>query len=65
MFSMDLRKVDDVIPHVAPQLQRVLNNVKFLQNCLGKQLDDQQGFLASGVQLYSTNDITIKENIMV
>lgn len=65
MHRMDMRKLDEVAPHVSPQVQRVLENVRFLRNCLDLHLDDQQGFMASGVQLYSTYDITIRENIMV
>lgn len=36
-----------------------------MYNCLNRDIPDEQGFLASGVQLYSTNDITIRENILV
>ncbi|KAI8148370.1 hypothetical protein BJV82DRAFT_653504 [Fennellomyces sp. T-0311] len=64
IFGMDLRKLDDVYPHVSRQVQSVLTSLRFVQQCLGRGLDDQQGFIASGVQLYFSNDITIKENIM-
>lgn len=64
IFGMDLRRIADLEPHVPPQLVPVLRQVDFIHGCLKMPLDDQQGFLASGVQLYSTNDITIKENIM-
>ncbi|KAI9492900.1 hypothetical protein BDB00DRAFT_826081 [Zychaea mexicana] len=64
IFGMDLRHLDDVYPHVAPQVQTVLTSLRFVQQCLGRDLDDQQGFLASGVQMYFSNDITIRENIL-
>ena len=61
---MDLRHVSDVYPHVSSQIQSVLSTLGFVQYCLQRNLDDQQGFLASGVQLYFSKDITIKENII-
>ncbi|KAL0075829.1 secreted cell wall surface anchor family protein [Phycomyces blakesleeanus] len=64
IFGMDLRQVDNLSPWVSSQLQATLNKLKFYTQCLGRNLDDQQGYLASAVQLYSTNDITIKENVM-
>ncbi|ORY93492.1 hypothetical protein BCR43DRAFT_478609 [Syncephalastrum racemosum] len=64
IFGMDLRRIADLAPHVPSQLVPVLRQLDFIHGCLEMPLDDQQGFLASGVQLYSTNDITIKENIM-
>ncbi|KAF7728998.1 hypothetical protein EC973_005029 [Apophysomyces ossiformis] len=64
IFGMDLRNMHSLVAHVAPQLQRTLNVLDFVRSCLGKPLDDQQGFLASAIQMYSTNDITIKENIL-
>lgn len=57
--------MDNLFPYVSQQLQAPLNNLKFIHECLGRDLTNDQGYLASGVQLYGTNDITIKENIMV
>jgi hypothetical protein len=62
---MDLRKMDVLEPVVSPQLKGPLQNLKFMQDCLGRELADEQGYLASGLQLYYSKDITIKENIMV
>ncbi|KAG0169402.1 hypothetical protein DFQ30_003675 [Apophysomyces sp. BC1015] len=64
IFGMDLRNMHNLMPYVAPQLQRTLDVLDFVRSCLGKPLDDQQGFLASAIQMYYTNDITIKENIL-
>lgn len=62
---MDLRKMKNLVPYVSQQLQAPLRNLKFIHECLKRDLDDEQGYLASGIQLYATNDITIKENILV
>lgn len=62
---MDLRKMDNLFPYVSQQLQSPLRNLKFIRECLKRELADEQGYLASGLQLYGTNDITITENIMV
>jgi hypothetical protein len=62
---MDLRKMDNLVPYVNQQLQAPLKNLKFIHKCLNRELSDEQGYLASGLQLYATNDITIKENILV
>lgn len=62
---MDLRKLGDVLPHVPAELQSSLKKVQYILDCVDLELEDQQGFLASGVQLYHTNEITIKANIMV
>lgn len=62
---MDLRKMDNLFPHVSQQLKAPLKNLKFIHECLGRELTNEQGYLASGLQLYGTNDITIKENILV
>lgn len=62
---MDLRKMDNLVPYVSQQLQNPLRHLNFIHKCLGRNLTDEQGYLASGLQLYGTNDITIKENIMV
>lgn len=62
---MDLRQMDNVAPHVTPELQGSLKKIKFMKQCINTSLDDQQGYLASGVQLYNTNDIIINENILV
>ncbi|KAG2199680.1 hypothetical protein INT46_006305 [Mucor plumbeus] len=64
IFGMDLRKMDVLEPVVSPQLKGPLQNLKFMQDCLGRELADEQGYLASGLQLYYSKDITIKENIM-
>lgn len=62
---MDLRHLDNLVPYVNQQLQAPLRNLKFIHKCLNRNLTDEQGYLASALQLYGTNDITIKENIMV
>jgi hypothetical protein len=62
---MDLRKMENLVPHVNQQLQSPLKNLKFIHECLKRDLTNEQGYLASGLQLYATNDITIKENILV
>ncbi|KAI9270771.1 hypothetical protein BDA99DRAFT_534876 [Phascolomyces articulosus] len=64
IFGMDLRHVNDVYPYVPQQVQAVLTSLQFVQQCLKRNLDDEQGYLASGVQLYFSKDITIKENII-
>ncbi|GAA5815699.1 hypothetical protein MFLAVUS_009213 [Mucor flavus] len=64
IFGMDLRKMDNLFPHVSHQLKAPLKNLKFIHECLGRELTNEQGYLASGLQLYGTNDITIKENIL-
>jgi hypothetical protein len=62
---MDLRAMNDLEPVLNVQLKRPYNNLRFIHECLGRNLANEQGYLASGLQLYATNDITIKENIMV
>lgn len=57
--------MDNLVPYVSQQLQNPLKHLNFIHKCLGRNLTDEQGYLASGLQLYGTNDITIKENIMV
>ncbi|KAI7901062.1 uncharacterized protein BX663DRAFT_476136 [Cokeromyces recurvatus] len=64
IFGMDLRKMDNLEQVIRPQLERPFRNLRFMHQCLGRNISDEQGYLASGVQLYSTVDITIKENIM-
>ncbi|KAI8384250.1 uncharacterized protein BYT42DRAFT_254331 [Radiomyces spectabilis] len=64
IFGMDMRKIADVKPYVTSELQRNLEVIEFLRSCLNKPIADEQGYLASGVQLYMTNGITIRENIM-
>ncbi|CDS09528.1 hypothetical protein LRAMOSA10888 [Lichtheimia ramosa] len=64
IFGMDLREADNVYPHVSPQLQHVMDDLAYYRQCHQRQLSDEQGYLASGVQLYTTVDITIKENIL-
>ncbi|KAI9306034.1 hypothetical protein BJ944DRAFT_160658 [Cunninghamella echinulata] len=64
IFGMDLRRIDDVAPHVSPDLQEPLNKIKYLKQCLNEPLADQQGYMASGIQLYNSNDIVINENIL-
>ncbi|RCH80645.1 hypothetical protein CU098_001456, partial [Rhizopus stolonifer] len=51
-------------PVISQQLEKPLKNLKFIHQCLGRNLADEQGYLSSGVQLYASNDITIKENIL-
>lgn len=62
---MDLRKIENLVPYVSQQLQAPLRNLKFIHECLKRDLAYEQGYLASGLQLYGTNDITITENILV
>jgi hypothetical protein len=50
---------------VAAAFESTFGKIRYAQDCLKLQWDDQQGFMASGVQLYHTNGITIRENIMV
>ena len=57
--------MDALEPVVDAQLKKPLQDLKFIYECLGRELADEQGYLASGLQLYLSNDITIKENIMV
>ncbi|KAI9471792.1 MAG: hypothetical protein EXX96DRAFT_581624 [Benjaminiella poitrasii] len=64
IFGMDLRKMDNLEQVVNPQLRRPLRNLKFIHECLGRNLTNEQGYIASGVQLYNSVDVTIKENIM-
>ncbi|KAI8638573.1 hypothetical protein BD408DRAFT_446651 [Parasitella parasitica] len=64
IFGMDLRKMDVLEPVVDAQLKKPLQDLKFIHECLGRELADEQGYLASGLQLYFSKDITIKENIM-
>ncbi|ORE10456.1 hypothetical protein BCV72DRAFT_247524 [Rhizopus microsporus var. microsporus] len=64
IFGIDLRNVDELEPVINPSLRRSYNNLRYVYNCLNRDIPDEQGFLASGVQLYSTNDITIRENIL-
>ncbi|CAO3633367.1 unnamed protein product [Cunninghamella blakesleeana] len=64
IFGMDLRQMDRLAPHVSPELQDSLKKVKFMKQCINALLDDQQGFLASAIQLYNTNDIVINENVL-
>jgi len=65
IFGMDLRKMDILEPVVDAQLKKPLQDLKFIHECLGRDLADEQGYLASGLQMYFSKDITIKENIMV
>ncbi|KAL7313445.1 hypothetical protein PS15m_007194 [Mucor circinelloides] len=64
IFGMDLRKMDVLEPVVDAQLKKPLQDLKFIHECLGRDLADEQGYLASGLQMYFSKDITIKENIM-
>lgn len=66
-YSLDLRKLENLETYLPKQLKTPIGNLKFIRACLGEifPLLDEQGYLASGVQLYATNDITIKENILV
>ncbi|ORZ13516.1 hypothetical protein BCR42DRAFT_467162 [Absidia repens] len=64
IFGMDLRQMDNIIPHVSADLQSSFKKIKYALACLKLKWDDQQGFLASAIQLYSTNEITIRANIM-
>lgn len=57
--------MDALEPVVDTQLKKPLQDLKFIHECLGRELADEQGYLASGLQLYFSKDITIKENIMV
>lgn len=65
IFGMDLRKMDVLEPVADAQLKKPLQDLKFIHECLGRDLTDEQGYLASGLQMYFSKDITIKENIMV
>ncbi|KAI8086281.1 uncharacterized protein BX664DRAFT_335414 [Halteromyces radiatus] len=64
IFGMDLRHLDDLMPVVSSELQSGLTKIKYALTCLQAKWDDQQGFLMSGVQLYSSNEITIQNNIL-
>lgn len=63
--SMDLRKMKNLEPVVNDQLKAPLQNLKYIHECLGRKLADEQGYLSSAVQMYFSSDITIKENIIV
>ena len=62
---MDLRKIDSFDDVVDVKLEKPLKNLKFIYQCLNRSLDDQQGYLSSGIQVTEASDITINENIMV
>ncbi|RCI02192.1 hypothetical protein CU098_002105, partial [Rhizopus stolonifer] len=64
IFGMDLRKMNELQPVVHGSLKKPFNNLKYIHNCLERDLAVEQGFLASGLQLYNSNDITIKQNIL-
>ncbi|KAK4518755.1 phosphatidate cytidylyltransferase [Mucor velutinosus] len=64
IFGMDLRKKGVLEPVVNSQLRKPLQDLKFIHECLGRDLTDEQGYLASGLQMYYSKDITIKQNIM-
>ncbi|KAI7869998.1 hypothetical protein BDF14DRAFT_1778255 [Spinellus fusiger] len=64
IVGMDLRQMDKLFTYAAPQLHRPLYNIKFYSKCVGRHIENQQGYMASGVQLIHTTDITIKQNIM-
>ncbi|KAI9252666.1 hypothetical protein BY458DRAFT_582225 [Sporodiniella umbellata] len=64
IFGMDLRKLSEVQAIVRGSIKRPFNNLKYIYNCLERGLDDEMGFFASGLQLYNSNDITIKQNIL-
>ncbi|KAI8343100.1 hypothetical protein BC941DRAFT_458720 [Chlamydoabsidia padenii] len=64
VFGLDLRRIADLSPFVSSKLQHSFEKIKYVLDCLKLKWDDQQGFLASGVQLYHTNEITIQGNIM-
>ncbi|KAI8981741.1 hypothetical protein BDF20DRAFT_911996 [Mycotypha africana] len=65
IFGMDLRKLDELEPVINPQLARPMRNLRFMHECLNKfDLADEQGYIASGIQMYSTLDITIAQNIL-
>ncbi|ORX54626.1 hypothetical protein DM01DRAFT_1305304, partial [Hesseltinella vesiculosa] len=64
IFGMDLRHFYDLYPHTAPEMQSTLDKVQYMMQCVGEKWDDQQGYMASGVQLYMSNDITIQQNIL-
>ncbi|KAG1441835.1 hypothetical protein G6F56_011314 [Rhizopus delemar] len=65
IFGMDLRKMNELQPVVHGSLKKPFNNLKYIHNCLERDLAVEQGFLASGLQLYNSNDITIKQNILI
>lgn len=57
--------MNDLDPVLNLQLKRPYSNLQFIRECLERRLANEQGYLASGLQLYGTNDITFKENILV
>lgn len=57
--------MNELQPVVHGSLKKPFNNLKYIHNCLERDLAVEQGFLASGLQLYNSNDITIKQNILV
>jgi hypothetical protein len=63
---MDLRQLDNLLLYAPTQLLHSLNNIKFICSCLKQRIGaNEQGYLQSAIQLYNTQDITIKLNIMV
>ncbi|KAI8365720.1 hypothetical protein BD560DRAFT_332413 [Blakeslea trispora] len=64
IFGMDLRKIDNYDNVVDIKLEKPLKNLKFVYQCLNRNLGDQQGYLSSGVQVSEASDITINQNIM-
>ncbi|KAG0940709.1 hypothetical protein G6F57_011348 [Rhizopus arrhizus] len=64
IFGMDLRKMDELQSAIQGSLKLPYNNLRYIHNCLDRGLSPEQGYLASGVQLYNSNDITIKQNIL-
>lgn len=65
IVRMDLRKMDELQPAIQGSLKLPYNNLRYIHNCLDRGLSLEQGYLASGVQLYNSNDITIRQNILV
>ncbi|KAI8983904.1 hypothetical protein BDB01DRAFT_897012 [Pilobolus umbonatus] len=63
IFGMDLRKMKELAPHITASMQLPFRFLQFIKDCLDRDLSDEQGYIASGVQLYMSNNITIKENI--
>ncbi|KAI8072506.1 hypothetical protein BC940DRAFT_316651 [Gongronella butleri] len=64
IFGMDLRHFDDLYPHASVGMQRPLDLAHYMLKCLNETWDNQQGYMASAVQLYMSNDITIQQNIL-
>ncbi|KAI8886762.1 hypothetical protein K501DRAFT_269537 [Backusella circina FSU 941] len=65
LFGMDLRQMDSLLSFAPIQLQHSLKNIKFIHNCLKQRIgENEQGYLSSAIQLYNTQDITIKLNMM-